>query len=398
MGSLQTLLDDVRLIVNRNRIERDEKRKRGELFNIFEVLNLRTNEVRTHSSFLAELLNPNGNHGLGDQFLQAFLGTVPELKAWHFGTREAVVTVEDASAGAINENVSEGGRMDITICSHDRSQIIILENKIYAGDQPKQLVRYANYAKRFKESAIIYLTLYRQEASEASCVEDDAGARVPYISIGYNNEILTWLGRCQQIAVQHPLIRETLLQYINLIKELTHQMENDKNKQALLEAMTRNIDATAAIYTVPQTEYMAYLLQNEVFPQLKAIADDFDLKFGYTSNLLLGVKNSSLYFFSPQWRRAGIMFSTETPNFREFYWGISYYEGDEKLNVPEPFKLNCMTSNPTAYWPYGWARLDKYKDWDSSTMPDMVNGQFAAYIRQKLETMLQELKERGISL
>lgn len=307
------------------------------------------------------------------------------------------MTVEDASAGTINEETSEGGRMDITIRSHDRSQIIILENKIYAGDQPKQLVRYANYAKRFKESAIIYLTLYRQEASEASCV-DDAGNRVPYIPIGYNDEILTWLGRCQQIAVQHPIIRETILQYINLIKELTHQMENDKNKQALLEAMTRNIDATATIYTVPQTEYIAYLLQNFVFPRLQTVADELGLKFGYTSNLLSGVKNSSLYFFNPQWHRAGIMFSTETSNFREFYWGISYYEGNEKLHVPEPFKLNCMTSSPTAYWPYGWARLDKYKDWDSSAMPDMVNGQFAGYIKQKLETMLRELKERGISL
>ncbi len=66
MESLQTLLDEVRLIVNRNRIEREEKRKRGELFNIFNVLDLRTNEVRTHSAFIAELLNPDGNHGLGD--------------------------------------------------------------------------------------------------------------------------------------------------------------------------------------------------------------------------------------------------------------------------------------------------------------------------------------------
>lgn len=60
------MLDEVRLIVNRNRIEREEKRKRGELFNIFNVLDLRTNEVRTHSAFIAELLNPDGNHGLGD--------------------------------------------------------------------------------------------------------------------------------------------------------------------------------------------------------------------------------------------------------------------------------------------------------------------------------------------
>lgn len=66
MESLQTLLDEVRLIVNRNRIEREEKRKRGELFNIFNVLDLRTNEVRIHSAFIAELLNPDGNHGLGD--------------------------------------------------------------------------------------------------------------------------------------------------------------------------------------------------------------------------------------------------------------------------------------------------------------------------------------------
>ena len=34
----------------------------GENFNIFEVLGLTTNEVRTHSAFIAELLNPKGSH------------------------------------------------------------------------------------------------------------------------------------------------------------------------------------------------------------------------------------------------------------------------------------------------------------------------------------------------
>ena len=103
MKQLQTLFKEGERIVLRDRTERNEKRKRGELFNIFDVLNLRTSEVRTHSAFLAELLNPNGNHGLGDRFLRVFISTIPELAEWQFDTEHAHVKVEDPSAGDINE-------------------------------------------------------------------------------------------------------------------------------------------------------------------------------------------------------------------------------------------------------------------------------------------------------
>jgi len=42
----------------------------GENFNIFKVLGLTSNEVRTHSAFIAELLNPDGSHGLRDIFIK----------------------------------------------------------------------------------------------------------------------------------------------------------------------------------------------------------------------------------------------------------------------------------------------------------------------------------------
>ena len=42
MKQLQTLFKESERIVLRDRTERNEKRKRGELFNIFDVLNLRT--------------------------------------------------------------------------------------------------------------------------------------------------------------------------------------------------------------------------------------------------------------------------------------------------------------------------------------------------------------------
>lgn len=45
----------------------------GERFNIFQILGLSTSEVRLHSAFIAELLNPKGTHGLGDVFLRLFI-------------------------------------------------------------------------------------------------------------------------------------------------------------------------------------------------------------------------------------------------------------------------------------------------------------------------------------
>jgi hypothetical protein len=46
---------------------------RGERFNIFSILQVDHYEVRTHSPFLAELLNPRGSHGQGAVFLKHFL-------------------------------------------------------------------------------------------------------------------------------------------------------------------------------------------------------------------------------------------------------------------------------------------------------------------------------------
>ena len=45
----------------------------GENFNIFSILGLESNENRTHSNFIAALLNPKGSHGLSNVFLDLFI-------------------------------------------------------------------------------------------------------------------------------------------------------------------------------------------------------------------------------------------------------------------------------------------------------------------------------------
>ena len=76
MEKTQTILATIsKLYENEKQVEL-EKQEKGEFFNVFNTIGLRTEEVRLHSAFIAELLNPKGSHGLSYHFLQAFLETI----------------------------------------------------------------------------------------------------------------------------------------------------------------------------------------------------------------------------------------------------------------------------------------------------------------------------------
>ena len=167
MEDLQNLLVEIQREVDKLRQKKEEARKRGESFNIFNVLGLSTNETRTHSAFIAELLNPRGNHGCGSMFLAEFIRQIHQ-EGLNMNFEETKVQIE-RSIGLKNDDVTEGGRLDIVLQTKD--VMIIIENKIYAGDQEKQLLRYWNYAQKelkagkVKQSTILYLTLDGHEAS-----------------------------------------------------------------------------------------------------------------------------------------------------------------------------------------------------------------------------------------
>jgi hypothetical protein len=122
----------------------------GEDFNIFHILNLTTNEVRLHSNFIGNLLNPIGSHGKGSKLLKLFLNkiqenTTPETFFSENDISKAIVKVEK-DIGGIDVNYEEGGRIDIAITQGN--SCLVIENKINAGDQYKQLVRYDNFTKQ----------------------------------------------------------------------------------------------------------------------------------------------------------------------------------------------------------------------------------------------------------
>ena len=112
----------------------------GENFNVFSVMSMESDERFTHSAIIGELLNPKGSHSQGSVFLKLFVEEISSLKEIeNFDFENAKVIIEE-HIGLIDEKYSKGGFIDIVL--KDNNNVIVIENKIYAGYQKNQLVRY----------------------------------------------------------------------------------------------------------------------------------------------------------------------------------------------------------------------------------------------------------------
>lgn len=203
----------------------------GNNFNIFNVIKVTTDEVRLHSRFIAELLNPKGLHGQGAVFLNLFIDKFEII----MDTNVASVEVEK-HVGTVTDTT--GGYIDIFI-SDKRGKAITIENKIHASDQKSQLLRYYNHNK----NNIFYLTLFGNEPSKSSYEFDEENKLDPnkdFRLISYKYDIKDWLIACRKEAVELPLLREGISHYINLIETLTGQSSNDIMNKEIRDCISEN--------------------------------------------------------------------------------------------------------------------------------------------------------------
>lgn len=378
MTEINTLLNQARLILEKAKVAQQESRSRGEQFNIFHACGVGHYET-THSAILAELLTPQGSHGQGDVYLKEFLSVVGE---------SAFLSAFDTSAASVaTECAVPGGRLDILI-TNAKKQAVIIENKIYADDQWEQLKRYNEFAAKQYHAgqyAILYLTLWGDEASQQS------GEDVAYTCISYKETILRWLERCIRLSAQKPLIRETMIQYANLVKELTNQAMEQKYKNELLELMADNAEAVATICDM-QGDYFKYVCESRIRPALQNLAAEMGFEYGESDDAWGNGRWKNFHF---KRRHLAIYFEAERGNMYDIDYGFDF-EGVEERPVISP--LEHFPGKPNEGWPYGWAHLEQYRCWDTRTLADMVahTDRFVAYIRQKMQIVLDGLEQQGI--
>lgn len=235
MNKIENLLQLIHNIQNNHN---SEISKTGLSFNIFEIIGLTTEEVRVHSAFIANLLNPNGTHHQNVKFLELF------IKRFGYNIDIENTSVEcEKYIGRKTDNA--GGRVDIFIS--DRLNTIIIENKIYASDQHNQLLRYHKYDEK---ALLLYLTLDGREPSgdsKGNLTSDD------YKCISYATDILGWLEECQDSVKDISVLYGAIGQYIVLIKNLTNQSIYKQMSQEIIKTIFGNPENIAAALEIVKT-------------------------------------------------------------------------------------------------------------------------------------------------
>ena len=242
----------------------------GENFNIFEVLGLTSDEI-SHSRVIAMLINPCGEHNMGYSFLKLFIETIAGEK-WSDD--------EYCHSEVETEKSSKSGRVDILISSGKRQ--ILIENKIYAQDQDRQLMR---YHEDYPDASILYLTLKGIEPSGASAKGLNMGT--DYKCISYEKNILAWLETCKKETVNVPFLRETINQYILLVKQLTGQSRSEKMNAEILDAITANAETLTSAWAInglTRSAVLRHIVENKVVPDLKKMANQNGLDFEETKD------------------------------------------------------------------------------------------------------------------
>ena len=177
-------------------------------FNIFSILLKSSDEVNLHSKFIYELINPNGSHQQNETFLNLFIQEINSENS------EKII-IEPLSVYREKNNI------DILLKS--KNQAVIIENKIYTEDHSNQLSKYLTLIEKegySKEKiSLIYLTLFNEEPNEKK-VKDIV------INVTYETNIINWIELCIKEVATIPTLRETLVQYLMLVKKLTNQSQN----------------------------------------------------------------------------------------------------------------------------------------------------------------------------
>ena len=187
------------------------------------------------------------------------------------------------------------------------SKVIMIENKIYAREQPDQLLRYKN---SFPNGKLLFLTLdgrdSEQESSTLDGRDSEQGSSADgrdseqksstdgkdseqkssesiYTPISYKENIIAWLEECKKVVVNKPIIRETLTQYIHLIKKLTNTNINSEMDRELLELFTKDKEDFIAFKNIKNLDiYKIHkIILEKLKPTLECIAKDNSITLSY---------------------------------------------------------------------------------------------------------------------
>lgn len=302
------------------------------------------------------------------------------------------------------------GFVDLLLISEDKKKVVVIENKIDAGDQKDQLSRYYDFFEQNGYSTyLVYLSPFGHEPSEFSISAEKLNClkeKRRFTCLSYKEDIILWLNRILKFE-NRDNIKSVIVQFIITIKGML-AMNDNVNKLVNLEywkidyseidrlKMTREVldvliyakHATHFFRTIVQDYLLSegttldasrllYVCENNVYKDV----DDWEKVVCETGFKYYGIVYSFGLDFSPQRPLYGIRLTTEG-NANQFknktYFGI--YIGKEKSN-PKNLKMES----------HYWDDKGKYGHWgEYIEVTDLINQNDYNGIEKNFLDLIQE--------
>lgn len=312
------LLDEVKNIIKRNE---DEINKTGKGFNLISILGMENNERYTHSNIIAELLNAKGSHTFGNKFFELFL---EQVGISDFSTSNyEVLTEEYVGSISCSDGSSMRTFLDVVVKDKNTGKVILIENKIWAEDQPYQIERYYD---KYKEKIVKLLYLNVN-------VWNDIPTNRPEIlnvfqNISYKKDIKNWLANCIVASSEKPYVSKQIEAYYQTILKIT--------KQDIYKKMSKDIK-NYIIENQLLKEYYELISQKDIieFEIVKRFVEQScDVKI---NDLSFGGKGSSFNLLE---HNEIIVFLCFEKRLEDLYICIEAPEGRDVLFIKEKLKLD----------------------------------------------------------
>ena len=380
---IQRFFQEVASICALGQAQQEERNRKGENYNLFSILSIERYELK-HSALIANLLDPKGSHGCGDAFLRAFFEIALKGTAYPFEKCTLPHSYTEYYTGPIAGDT--GGRIDILVKSSHYG--LIIENKIYAGDQDKQLTRYDNYGRETFGAdgyLLVYLTLYGCDASKESTATKSA-EEVGYLRLSYAKDILLWLKECVRLADNKPLVRESLNQYIRTIKQLTYQDMNQEDIQKIIDLAVDHPEVVATLSS-KRDAIAQGIREKYIFDKLKEYADQKGWLYD-DSESSYNEEEPKIRFRKEGWDGSIIISADSEDKKSNYGWWMNLWIGiDSKVTGAK--KLACLEKQSPEY-PMGCEYLTTPNWYSAESFPAMKTS-VAQEIINKLDEIIEEL-------
>ena len=266
-------------------------------YNLFRTLEISGKEVLM-CRFLADLLNPEGDHGCGILFLKTFLEEVLQEKRMSDSLlAHTIITKEYV--------IDKERRIDLVIRKADF--FIPMEVKIYAGEQEGQCF---DYFERAKNSKMVYLTRFGNQPSPYSRRQRSGNGILPLSQIqciSWSKDVCNWLER--RLGNLPRPIEEAVLQYLDAIHSISDGRKR-KIMEKTMDVLYESPDYFAAGLEIERSMKQVKLrLIRLLFDDFKEAMEPLTKKYG------LELETDAKYY------------SYENPKHDRFYDCYSTYPG-----------------------------------------------------------------------